>query len=61
VAEIERIARAHGCLHLELASSITAERFYASLSYEVVGRGDHYIAAGLPMAAVKMLKRLDGR
>jgi putative acetyltransferase len=58
VAEIERIAREHRLDHLHLHSSITAEPFYSSLGYEVESRGQHVIAPGVPMAAVRMRKRL---
>src|SRR5262249_13914583 len=58
VAEIERIAREHGLAHLQLESSVTAEPFYSALGYEIVERGEHVIAPGVPMAAVKMRKRL---
>jgi putative acetyltransferase len=58
VAEIERIAREHGLDHLQLESSTTAEPFYAALGYEVESRGERLIAPGVPMAAVKMRKRL---
>ena len=58
VSEIERIAREHHLDHLELESSITAERFYSALGYQVEGRGEHVLAPGVPMAAVKMRKRL---
>lgn len=60
VAEIERLAYKHGLDHLQLESFITAEPFYAALGYEVESRGELSIAPGMPMAAVKMRKRLDG-
>jgi putative acetyltransferase len=59
VADIERIAREHGLDHLQLESSITAEPFYSALGYQVEGRGEHLLSSGVPMAAVKMRKRLD--
>lgn len=58
VAEIERIARQHGLDHLELESSVTAEPFYAALGYHVDSRHEHLLAPGVPMAAVRMRKRL---
>jgi putative acetyltransferase len=58
VSEIERIAREHHLDHLELESSITAERFYSALGYQVESRGELVLAPGVPMAAVKMRKRL---
>jgi putative acetyltransferase len=58
VAEIERIAREHSLDHLELESSLTAEPFYLALGYAVVERGELVIAPGVPMAAIKMQKRL---
>lgn len=59
VAEIERIARAHGLRYLQLESSITAKAFYRALGYEVEGRGELRLSAGVAMAAIKMRKRLE--
>jgi putative acetyltransferase len=59
VAEIEQIAREHRLDHLELESSITAEPFYAALGYQVASRGEVFLSPGVPMAAVKMRKRLE--
>ena len=58
ISEIERIAREHHLDHLELESSITAEPFYSALGYQVESRGEHVLAPGVPMAAVRMRKRL---
>jgi putative acetyltransferase len=58
VAEIERIAREHGLIDLQLESSLTAEPFYAALGYRVEKRGELVLAPGVPMATVKMRKRL---
>ena len=58
VAEIERLALEHHLVHLQLESSITAEPFYAALGYEVESRGEHVLAPGVSMAAVRMRKRL---
>jgi putative acetyltransferase len=58
VAEIERLARAHGLEYLTLESSITAEPFYAALGYSVEKRGEHRIAPGVGMAAITMRKAL---
>jgi putative acetyltransferase len=59
VAEIERIAREHGLVYLQLESSLTAEPFYATLGYLVEGRGELVLASGVHMAAIKMRKQLD--
>jgi putative acetyltransferase len=59
VAEIERIARDHRLDELQLESSTTAEPFYSALGYRVEGRGEFLLAPGVPMAAVKMRKRLE--
>jgi putative acetyltransferase len=59
VAEIEHIAREHRLDHLELESSITAEPFYSALGYQVASRGELFLSPGVPMAAVKMRKRLE--
>ncbi len=56
VSEIERIAKDDGLTHLQLASSINAEPFYASHGYEVVERGEHVLRTGVRMASVKMRK-----
>jgi putative acetyltransferase len=61
VAEIERIAREHGLDHLRLESSVTAEPFYSALGYRVESRGEHLLLPGVPMAAVRMRKRLESR
>jgi putative acetyltransferase len=58
VAEIERIARHHGLMHLELLSSLTAEPFYRALGYEVGESVEHVLRSGDGMAAVKMRKTL---
>jgi putative acetyltransferase len=59
VAEIERIARDHRLDELQLESSTTAEPFYSALGYRVESRGEFLLAPGVPMAAVKMRKRLE--
>lgn len=59
VAEIERIAREHRLDHLHLESSLTAEPFYSALGYKVESRGEHLLSPSVPMAAVKMRKRLE--
>ena len=58
VAEIERLAREHGLGELHLESSVTAEPFYAALGYRVEGRGEHRIAPGVGMGAIRMRKQL---
>jgi putative acetyltransferase len=59
VGEIERIAVEHGLRDLQLESSLTAEPFYAALGYQVEKRGELVLASGVPMASVKMRKRLE--
>jgi putative acetyltransferase len=59
VAEIERLACEHGISELYLESSVNAEPFYSALGYRVEKRGEHTIAPGVSMAAVKMRKALD--
>ncbi|MCO0638337.1 GNAT family N-acetyltransferase, partial [Lutimaribacter sp. EGI FJ00014] len=61
VRELERVAKERGLPFLELASSITAEPFYAKLGYEVHERGQHILGSGQPMACVKMRKELGSR
>jgi putative acetyltransferase len=56
VREIERIARENGLSRLNLDSSVNAEKFYASLGYEVVTRGERVLGSGVRMAAVQMTK-----
>jgi putative acetyltransferase len=58
VAEIERLAREHGLVELQLQASLTAEPFYAALGYRVVERGELVLAPGVPMAAITMRKTL---
>ncbi len=57
-AELERLARHNGLVHLTLESSITAEPLYTRLGYEVLERGEHVLRSGVRMAAVKMRKAL---
>jgi putative acetyltransferase len=57
VSELEQLARQHGLNHLQLESSVTAEPFYAALGYRAEARGERVLASGVPMAAVRMVKR----
>jgi len=59
VAEIERLAQEHGLSHLELAGSINAEPFYASLGYRVRERSTVTLPNSCTLACVWMEKRLD--
>ena len=59
VSRIEQIASQHGLKYLELASSITAEPFYASLGYESLERSEHVMSTGGRMACVKMRKQIS--
>jgi hypothetical protein len=45
---------------LETDASLNSEPFYRAQGYRVLKRGTHRLAAGLPMAAVRMRKDLDG-
>jgi putative acetyltransferase len=58
VREIERLAKAHGLTRLQLAASLNAEPFYASLGYSVRERSEVTLPNGLRMAAVWMWKDL---
>lgn len=58
VREIERLAREHGLTRLELAGSLNAEPFYASLGYRVRERSEVMLRNGHRMAAVWMVKAL---
>jgi putative acetyltransferase len=58
VQHIERIAREHGLTRLEVASSVNAEPFYASLGYQVRERSEVVLRNGHRLAAVKMEKIL---
>jgi GNAT superfamily N-acetyltransferase len=59
VGELERLARLNGVAELHLDASLTAERFYLSLGYEVVERCEHVFQSGGRMAAIRMKKRLQ--
>ena len=59
VNEIERRARAAGLSELHLVSSLTAERFYADLGYQVLGQTEHVLHSGARMPAVHMRKDLE--
>jgi putative acetyltransferase len=58
VDALETIAAGMGLGSLTLDSSITAEKFYASLGYETVLRTSHKLADGTNMPAIKMQKML---
>lgn len=58
VREIERIAVEHGLGHLELAASLNAEAFYASLGYHVRERSQVVLRNGHALACVWMEKDL---
>lgn len=55
---LEQVASGMGIGSLTLDSSITAEKFYASLGYETVLRGSHKLADGSFMPSIKMQKML---
>jgi len=59
VRQLERIAREHGVERLELDASLTSERFYVSLGYQVRERGEHVLRSGRRMACVRMAKCLS--
>lgn len=59
VREIERLASAHGLSRLELAGSLNAEPFYASLGYRVRERSEVTPASGHRLACVWMEKELS--
>ena len=58
VSEIEQIAREYQLDHLHLEASVTAERFYSALGYQVESRRQFVLREGVPMAAVQMRKTL---
>ena len=58
VREIERIAKSLQVTQLILQASTNAERFYDTLGYRVIGRGEHVLPNGQRMAAVRMSKDL---
>lgn len=58
VRQLEELARQHNLPFLQLVSSITAEAFYESLGYLSLGRDQHTLSSGVPMACVKMRKEL---
>ena len=58
VIELERLARAHGVTHLELAASLNAEPFYAAHGYDVRERSEVVLTNGHRMPCVWMRKTL---
>lgn len=58
VAEIERLAKAHGLTELSIDSSVTAVPFYTTQGYVEIRRQDHVLRSGRRMAAVQMKKTL---
>jgi putative acetyltransferase len=61
VREIERLARASGVTHLDLAASLNAEPFYAAHGYRVTERSEVVLGNGTRMPAVWMTKTLFER
>jgi len=55
---LEQIASGMGLGSLTLDSTITAEKFYASLGYETVKRGSQKLEDGTNIAIIKMQKML---
>ncbi len=58
VEALEAIAVRNGVEHLDLDSSLNAERFYQRLGYSVLSRGTHELASGIQMPCVYMRKVL---
>jgi putative acetyltransferase len=58
VARIERAAMDAGLQFLQADSSLTAERFYRRLGYEVIEYGQHLLRDRLSMDCVKIKKIL---
>jgi putative acetyltransferase len=56
--KIEETARNADLTHLWADSSLTAEKFYRSQGYEVMGYSQHLLRGGCPMACVKIRKSL---
>jgi putative acetyltransferase len=54
--ELEALAVATHCGHLQMDASVNAEVFYSRHEYEVVSRGVHRLASGHEMACTKMMK-----
>jgi putative acetyltransferase len=59
VREIERLAKDHGLARLQLAGSLNAEAFYASLGYRVRERSDVALPNGHRLPCVWMEKDLS--
>jgi putative acetyltransferase len=59
LTELERLARAKGCIELHLDSSVTAVAFYLLHDYQVLVHAEHALRAGGVIACVKMRKSLD--
>jgi putative acetyltransferase len=59
LAELERLAKDHGCTELHMDSSTTAAAFYARHQYHVLEHTTHTFRSGGVMACVEMRKTLD--
>ncbi|HEY8224171.1 MAG TPA: GNAT family N-acetyltransferase [Pyrinomonadaceae bacterium] len=59
--ELERLAVANHCVHLQMDASVNAEAFYSGHGYEVISRDVHRLASGHEMACTKMKKLLPHR
>ena len=58
---IESRAREAGLETIWAHSSLTAEGFYRSLGYEVLGRDEHFLGNGFSMDCIKIEKRFTKR
>lgn len=56
-AETAAIAAGASCIHVD--ASLAAVEFYKANGFEEVGRGEHRLWSGRPMACVFMRKNLD--
>ena len=58
IVQLEQAARHAGLHYLQADASLTAERFYRSLGYDVVAYGQHFLRHHLAMPCVKIRKVL---
>jgi putative acetyltransferase len=58
LAEIEARASRHGCTRLHGAMSLNAVPFYTRAGFRACGKEEHLMATGVPVAIVRMEKRL---
>lgn len=59
LAELQEQCRRQGCPHLDLSSSLNAEKFYLDNGFRILEKCHHILASGLAMDCIKMRIELN--